>query len=33
MLRKAFLMQINEDSHAEYETRHNLIWEEIVEDY
>ena len=29
MIRKAFLMQVNPDQHAEYEKRHNPIWPEL----
>jgi L-rhamnose mutarotase len=29
MIRKAFLMKVNPDAHAEYERRHNPIWEEL----
>lgn len=29
MLRKAFLMAVNPDQHAEYENRHNPIWPEL----
>lgn len=29
MIRKAFLMQVNPDKHAEYEKRHNPIWPEL----
>jgi L-rhamnose mutarotase len=29
MIRKAFVMKVNPDSHDEYERRHNPIWEEL----
>ena len=29
MIRKAFLMLVNADSHAEYEVRHRPIWEDL----
>lgn len=29
LLRKAFLMKVNSDSHEEYERRHNPIWPEL----
>jgi L-rhamnose mutarotase len=29
MIRKAFVMQVNPDQHAEYEARHNPIWPEL----
>jgi L-rhamnose mutarotase len=29
MIRKAFVMSVNPDSHAEYERRHNPIWQEL----
>jgi L-rhamnose mutarotase len=29
MIRKAFLMHVNPDRHAEYERRHNPIWLEL----
>ena len=29
MIRKAFVMQVNPDQHAEYEKRHNPIWPEL----
>ena len=29
MIRKAFVMQVNADQHAEYEKRHNPIWPEL----
>jgi L-rhamnose mutarotase len=31
MIRKAFLMQVNADAHAEYERRHRPIWRELEE--
>ena len=31
MIRKAFLMSVNPDQHAEYERRHRLIWQELEE--
>jgi L-rhamnose mutarotase len=31
MIHKAFLMSVNHDRHAEYETRHNPIWKELEE--
>lgn len=31
MIRKAFLMHVNPDAHAEYEKRHNPIWAELEE--
>ena len=31
MLRKAFVMQVNADCHAEYERRHSPIWPELAE--
>ena len=31
MMRKAFVMSVNADQHAEYERRHNPIWEELAE--
>ena len=31
MIRKAFVMSVNPDQHAEYERRHNPIWEELAE--
>ena len=31
MLRKAFVMSVNPDQHAEYEKRHNPIWPELEE--
>ncbi|AKG68931.1 MULTISPECIES: L-rhamnose mutarotase [Serratia] len=29
MIRKAFVMQVNPDAHAEYQQRHNPIWPEL----
>jgi len=29
MIRKAFVMSVNPDRHAEYERRHNPIWPEL----
>ena len=29
MIRKAFKMQVHPDKHAEYEKRHNPIWDEL----
>ncbi len=29
MIRKAFLMEVNEGSQREYEARHNPVWEEL----
>ncbi|MBS1792770.1 MAG: L-rhamnose mutarotase [Acidobacteria bacterium] len=29
MIRKAFLMKVNPDAHAEYERRHRPIWAEL----
>jgi L-rhamnose mutarotase len=29
MIRKAFRMYVNPDAHAEYESRHRPIWEEL----
>jgi L-rhamnose mutarotase len=29
MIRKAFVMSVNEDAHEEYTRRHNPIWEEL----
>jgi len=29
MIRKAFIMQVNPDTHEEYERRHNPIWEDL----
>ncbi|MBL5905217.1 L-rhamnose mutarotase [Serratia fonticola] len=29
MIRKAFVMQVNPDAHAEYQQRHNSIWPEL----
>lgn len=31
MIRKAFLMKINEGAHHEYERRHSPIWEDLQE--
>ncbi|WP_114195653.1 L-rhamnose mutarotase [Edaphovirga cremea] len=31
MIRKAFVMQVNPDAHAEYQRRHNPIWPELEE--
>lgn len=31
MIRKAFVMQMNPDAHAEYQRRHNPIWPELEE--
>lgn len=31
MIRKAFVMSVNPDQHAEYARRHNPIWEELAE--
>jgi L-rhamnose mutarotase len=31
MIRKAFVMQVNPDAHAEYQQRHNPIWPELEE--
>ncbi len=31
MIRKAFLMYVHPDKHAEYERRHNPIWRELEE--
>lgn len=31
MIRKAFLMSVNPDGHAEYARRHNPIWEELAQ--
>jgi len=31
MIRKAFVMQVNPDQHAEYERRHTPIWQELAE--
>ena len=31
MIRKAFLMSVNPDQHAEYERRHRPIWQELEE--
>ena len=30
MIRKAFVMSVHPDCHAEYERRHNPIWEEMA---
>ena len=30
MIRKAFLMSVNRDAHAEYERRHSPIWDELA---
>ena len=30
MIRKAFLMAVNPDTHAEYEKRHDEIWPELA---
>lgn len=30
MIRKAFLMAVNPDSHAEYQRRHDEIWPELA---
>lgn len=30
MLRKAFLMHVSPDQHAEYERRHSPIWDELA---
>ena len=29
LIRKAFLMQVNPDQHAEYERRHRPIWQDL----
>ncbi|TBL38841.1 L-rhamnose mutarotase [Hafnia alvei] len=29
MIRKAFVMQVNQDAHAEYQRRHSPIWPEL----
>jgi len=29
MIRKAFLMKVNSDAHAEYERRHRPVWKEL----
>jgi len=29
MIRRAFVMQVNPDAHAEYQQRHNPIWPEL----
>ena len=31
MIRKAFLMSVNPDAHAEYEKRHRPIWGDLAE--
>ena len=31
MLRKAFVMQVNPDAHAEYARRHDALWPEMAE--
>jgi L-rhamnose mutarotase len=31
MLRRAFVMQVHPDQHAEYERRHRPIWDELAE--
>lgn len=31
MLRKAFVMQVHPDCHAEYERRHSPVWPELAE--
>ena len=31
MIRKGFLMSVNPDAHAEYEKRHQPIWDNLVE--
>lgn len=31
LIRKAFVMQVNPDSHAEYKKRHDEIWPELIE--
>ena len=31
MIRKAFLMSVNPDAHAEYEKRHRPIWYDLAE--
>ena len=31
LIRKAFLLQVLPEHHAEYERRHNPIWEELTE--
>ncbi len=30
MIRRAFVMQVHPDSHAEYERRHRPIWDELA---
>lgn len=31
MLRKAFVMQVNPDAHAEYQRRHDALWPEMAD--
>ena len=31
MIRKAFVMQVHPDQHAEYERRHRPIWDELAQ--
>ena len=31
MIRKAFLVSVNPDAHAEYEIRHRPIWDDLAE--
>lgn len=31
MIRKAFLMSVNPDDHAEYERRHGPIWDDLAQ--
>lgn len=31
MIRKAFVMQVNPDAHAQYQQRHSPIWPELAE--
>ena len=31
MIRKAFLMSVNSDAHAEYEKRHKPIWDDLAD--
>jgi len=31
MIRKAFLMSVNPDAHAEYEKRHRPIWDDLAQ--
>ncbi|NLF38330.1 L-rhamnose mutarotase [bacterium] len=31
MIRKAFVMAVNPDAHAEYEQRHNPVWQEMLD--